>query len=173
METSRERLRRRYQPAKVRLLFIGEAPPASGRFFYQRDSGLYRAIRDAFCLLDPAVTDEGFLDTFQKAGCYLIDACGKPVDHLDVRSRRAACLASEAFLSRRIGMLQPSTIVILLRSIRSNVRRAVECAGWEGPMIELPYPGRWVRHREAFLRALVPQLKDRLNRGGGKLFDTE
>ncbi len=172
METSRERLRRSYRPAKVRLLFIGEAPPASGRFFYQRDSGLYRAIRDAFCSLDPAVTDEGFLDIFQKAGCYLIDACVKPVDHLDMRSRRAECLASEPFLSRRISLLQPGAIVILLRSIRSNVQRAAECAGWEGPMIELPYPGRWARHREAFLRILVPELKDRLNRGGGKLFDT-
>ncbi|MGB6941440.1 MAG: uracil-DNA glycosylase family protein [Bryobacteraceae bacterium] len=173
METGRERLRRRYRPAKVRLLFIGEAPPASGRFFYQRDSGLYRAIRDAFCSLDPSVTDEGFLDSFQNAGCYLIDACATPVDQLDARSRRAACLASEALLSRRISLLQPSAIVILLRSIRSNVRRAAESAGWEGPMIELPYPGRWARHRETFLRTLVPQLKDRLNRGGGKLFDTE
>jgi hypothetical protein len=157
METSRERLRRRYRPAKVRLLFIGEAPPASGRFFYQRDSGLYRAIREAFGSLDPSVTDDGFLDTFQKAGCYLIDACAQPVDQLDMRSRRAACLANEPLLSRRIRLLRPAAIVILLRSIRSNVRRAAEGAGWEGPMIELPYPGRWARHRETFLRALVPR----------------
>ena len=38
---AREHLRRRYRPAHVDLLFIGEAPPASGRFFYQADSGLY------------------------------------------------------------------------------------------------------------------------------------
>ena len=34
-EAARERLRRRYRPARVRILFVGEAPPASGRFFYQ------------------------------------------------------------------------------------------------------------------------------------------
>src|SRR5258707_13076900 len=117
MKTSHERLRRQYRPEKVRLLFIGEAPPASGRFFYQQDSGLYRAIRDAFCAIDPSVADEPFLRSFQKAGCYLIDTCAEPVAHLDTRSRRAACLAREPFLSRRISRLQPTAIVILLRSI--------------------------------------------------------
>jgi len=162
VKTSQERLRRRYQPTKVRLLFVGESPPASGRFFYQRDSGLYRAIRDAFCALDPSVTDEQFLGRFQSAGCYLIDVCAEPVDHLDGPARRASCLAGEPFLSRSIRRFQPAAIVILLRSIQGNVRRAAERAGWRGPMIELPYPGRWVRHREAFLRCLVPQLREHL-----------
>jgi hypothetical protein len=52
--------------------------------------------------------------------------------------------------------------VILLRSIQENVQRAIEQAGWRGAIVELPYPGRWARHREIFLHALVPQLKDRL-----------
>src|SRR4029079_4292792 len=69
--TNLEHLRRRYLPTDIRLLFIGESPPASGRFFYCRDSGLYRAIRDAFRILDPSITDDGFLGIFQAAGCYL------------------------------------------------------------------------------------------------------
>jgi hypothetical protein len=56
-------------------LFIGEAPPASGRFFYNRDSGLYRPLRDAFHYLDDSINDENFLSAFQAAGCYLIDLC--------------------------------------------------------------------------------------------------
>jgi len=32
---ARERLRKRYRPSPVRILFVGESPPASGRFFYQ------------------------------------------------------------------------------------------------------------------------------------------
>ena len=44
----RERLRQQFRPEAVRLLFIGESPPASGRFFYHGDSGLYRAIREVF-----------------------------------------------------------------------------------------------------------------------------
>ena len=162
MESKRERLRRRYRPPVVRLLFIGESPPASGRFFYQRDSGLYRAIRDAFRVIDPSITDEGFLTVFQNTGCYLIDTCTDPVDHMDAQSRRAACLASEPSLSRRIGRLQPASIVTLLRSIRSNVGRAVVEAGWQGPILEVPYPGRWARHRKIFVQALTPQLRDLL-----------
>ncbi|HUI82491.1 MAG TPA: uracil-DNA glycosylase family protein [Bryobacteraceae bacterium] len=155
----RERLRQRYRPSEVRLLFIGESPPASGRFFYQQDSGLYRAIRDAFREVDPGITDERFLAVFQNNGCYLIDTCTAPVDHLDARSRRAACRAGESSLCRKIQTLQPAAIVTLLRSIQPNVQRAVERAQWRGPVLEVPYPGRWASHREIFLRALVPRLK--------------
>ena len=31
---------------RVRVLFIGESRPASGRHFHARDSGLYRAVRE-------------------------------------------------------------------------------------------------------------------------------
>jgi hypothetical protein len=154
-----EALRRRYHPADVRLLFIGEAPPRSGRFFYQRDSGLYRAIRDAFLTVDPSLSDASFLDAFQAAGCYLIDVCPYPVDQRDSRSRRMACAFGEALLSRNIKKLQPRAIVTLLRRIRDNVDRSISSAGWRGPLIEAPYPGRWVRHREIFLAALTPQLE--------------
>jgi hypothetical protein len=162
MDSKRERLRRRYRPPVVRLLFIGESPPVSGRFFYQRDSGLYRAMRDAFRAIDPSITDERFLSSFQNTGCYLIDTCTDPVDHLDPLSRRAACLAGEPSLSRRIDRLQPASIVTLLRSIQNNVRRAVVRAGWHGPILEVPYPGRWARNREIFTRVLAPQLRDLL-----------
>ena len=46
--SAREGLRNRYCPDSVRILFVGKSPPASGRFFYQADSGLYRAVREAF-----------------------------------------------------------------------------------------------------------------------------
>ena len=159
VKDERERLRRRYRPARIRLLFIGESPPASGRFFYQQDSGLYRAVRDTFRTVDPSITDDTFLEIFQESGCYLIDACAKPVDHLDAGSRRAACLAGEPALSRKIRQLEPAAIVTLLKSIRGNVRRAAAQAGWRGPVLEVPYPGRWASHRRIFLESLVPQLE--------------
>jgi hypothetical protein len=46
-----EELRRKYRPGRVRLLFIGESPPASGRFFYRRNSGLYLAEHPALNLI--------------------------------------------------------------------------------------------------------------------------
>jgi hypothetical protein len=158
-QATRERLRRRYRPERIQLLFIGESPPASGRFFYRRDSGLYRAIRDTFRTIDPSVTDETFLEVFRNSGCYLIDLCASPVDDLDVHSRRAACVAAEAMLTRKIRMREPAAIVVLVKSIRDNVRRATAGTGWRGPILELPYPGRWSNHREIFREGLAPQLE--------------
>lgn len=165
MKVTRERLRRRYRPERIRLLFVGESPPASGRFFYQRDSGLYRAIRDAFRLVDSSISEDTFLEVFQNSGCYLIDACAAPVDHLAARSRRAARLASEPALSRKIRQLEPGAIVTLVKAIQDNVRRASTRAGWHGPILDVPYPGRWVRHRKVFLEAIVPRLEQLLSRG--------
>jgi len=140
------------------MLFVGESPPASGRFFYSRNSGLYRALRDAFRHVDESIGDENFLAMFQAAGCYLIDACGRPVDRMEPAGRRSACLAGEALLARRIRSLQPDSIVTLVRSIRENVERAALRAAWTGTMLTVPYPGRWIQHRKAFMELLVPHL---------------
>ena len=78
----RESLRRAFRPAQIQLLFAGEAPPASGRFFYRGDSGLYRAMRDAFAAIDPSIAGTDFLSRFREAGCYLVDLCPEPVDRL-------------------------------------------------------------------------------------------
>lgn len=145
------------------MLFIGESPPASGRFFYNRDSGLYRALRDAFHLADESIVDENFLAVFQRAGCYLIDACRRPVDRMEPAARRNACSAGEALLGRRVRTLQPEAIVTLVRSISANVERAARRASWSGTILTVPYPGRWVQHRKAFLQLLVPHLKTLLD----------
>jgi hypothetical protein len=155
----REIIRAAYRPQKVRMLFVGESPPASGRFFYNRDSGLYRALRDAFHLVDESIVDENFLAVFQGLGCYLIDACRRPVDRMEPAVRRSTCLEGEALLSRRIQSFQAETIVSLVRSISANVDRAALRASWTGTLLAVPYPGRWIQHRKAFLELLVPHLR--------------
>ncbi len=157
-----ERLRRRYRPDRVRILFVGEAPPASGRFFYRADSGLYRAMRDAFAAACPARREAPFLETFRARGAYLVDLCPEPVDRLGPGARRRACRQSEPRLARIVRRTRPEAVVVLVRSIADNVRRALEEAEWSGPRLEVAYPGRWKRHREAFLRDLTPMLRARL-----------
>lgn len=156
----RERLRRRYRPARVRMLFVGESPPASGRFFYQADSGLYRAIRDAFVHACPHVAEDNFLKSFQELGCYLVDLCGKPVDRMNSEQRRRACRDGEVRLARILKQLRPKIVITVVRSITANVRRSEFRAAWSGRHIELPYPGRWIRHRTIFLTTLKPILRE-------------
>jgi hypothetical protein len=159
---ARERLRRHYRPDQVRILFIGESPPASGRFFYQADSGLYRAVRETFFRAFPSLRNPEFLASFCSLGCYLVDLCGEPVDHMTEQNRTDACRRGETRLAQEIRAIRPKVIVTLVRSIRSNAKRAQERAGWSGRHLELPYPGRWHRHRAKFRRLLVPFLRQTL-----------
>lgn len=150
----------------MRLLFVGESPPASGRFFYQADSGLYRAMRSAFIAAFPSVRSDDFLDSFQALGCYLLDLCARPVDNLEPQKRKRICQEGEIRLAGGIQFLQPETMVTVVRSIFPNVERARNLAGWTGLHISLLYPGRWQHHRAAFEEALVPILREELATNG-------
>jgi hypothetical protein len=156
---ARERLRKHYRPAQVRILFVGESPPASGRFFYHADSGLYRAIHEAFVTALPALQGPDFLESFRDLGCYLVDLCVQPVDRMARKQRSKACRDGEVRLGRIIKRLQPEIIITVVRSIAPNVKRAQYRAMWSGECLELPYPGRWRDHRVAFVKALTPVLR--------------
>jgi hypothetical protein len=158
-ELARERLRKRYRPSRVRVLFVGEAPPASGRFFYQADSGLYRAVREAFASVLPNRGKTEFLELFQALGCYLVDLCGRPVDRLPRNQRSRACRENEVRLTRILERLRPKIMITVVRSIAGNVERSQQRAGWVGDHLELPYPGRWQHHRKTFLRELASVLR--------------
>ena len=158
-------MRRKYRPARVDLLFVGESPPASGRFFYQGDSGLYRAIRDAFVSALPNLDGADFLESFRNLGCYLVDLCEAPVDKLTPKQRKAACVHGEARLSDLLVELRPKIVVTVVLSIVENVRRAQTAANWDGTQLTLPYPGRWRHHQQSFQTALIPLLQSELQPG--------
>ena len=158
-DESRECIRRLYEPENVHMLFVGEAPPASGLFFYDANSGLYRAVRETFLHALPGLRETDFLNCFQRLGCYLVDLCGKPIDRLDKDLRKRICSDSEPELAETIRTLKPKFIVSVVRSIQDNVTRACERADFGGQHMNLPYPGRWVRHCTEFKNALAPLLK--------------
>jgi hypothetical protein len=156
----RAALRRSFEPERVRVLFVGESPPASGTFFYQADSGLYRSIRRAFVLALPTEVDErDFLNWFCRAGCYLVDLCGTPVDRASPQRRAELCLRGESRLGRTLLRLRPQVMVVLLRRIAPHVEQAVRAAGWRGAVVSVPYPGRWKANREAFWQTVVPLIR--------------
>lgn len=154
-----EALRKEFLPSRVRLLFVGEAPPASGRFFYSRNSGLYRAIRDAYRAVDASLTEENFLERFRGSGAYLYDLCRDPVDQLPRKYRRLAHQQARQAFTEILATMQPLAIATLLHSIEDEVEKAVADSEWQGKWIRLPYPGRWQQWREAFNAKLVPELR--------------
>jgi hypothetical protein len=61
-----------------------------------------------------------------------------------------------------IRRLNPALVVTVVRSITHNVQRAQSRARWNGTHLELPYPGRWKVHRQAFERLLRRMLRRQL-----------
>jgi hypothetical protein len=168
----RERLRLRFRPRSVRVMLIGESPPAAGTFFYAENSELYRATRDAFHAALPDSRNTGFLEYFARNGWYLEDLCHEPINHLTDRAdgswqkrlkKRRAC---EPQLAKTLAQAKPQVIVVLLKGIASNVKRASTLAGCAH--IErhaLTYPSRWHRHRVAYRRELTQLIRSLAQRG--------
>jgi hypothetical protein len=134
----REALRESFRPKRIRLLFIGEAPPASGRFFYSCNSGLYRAMTEAFKTVNPRINDENFLRVFQASGCYMVDLCSKPIDQL----------AASALFER-------TEAVVVLPGLASRCSTA--CSG-----VEPALRGRRLDHAEARIATCsrIRQIRD-------------
>ena len=150
-----EELRRSFQPSRITTLFVGESPPRSGKFFYSHNTGLYRAIKQAFN------GSNDFLSDFSARGFYLDDLSLIPVNGMAPRERSEQCKASIPSFSRRLREYQPASIVILLRSIDKWVREAAAQAKLEVPVYSVTYPGRFQKLRETFQNEIAiinPQL---------------
>lgn len=139
-----ERLRNRYRPADVRLLFVGESAPASGKFFYRGRTAVTRYTRQAFerAFSRRFVDDEEFLAFFQSTGCWLDDVVSDlHVDRLPARDRRAVIRDALDDFSARLRSCSPTEIVVVLRRILPVVRRAADQAGVNAAVHSLPFPG--------------------------------
>ena len=150
-----EALRRSFRPEDIKTLFVGESAPRSGKFFYTHNTGLYRAIKQAFNGSDD------FLSVFKASGFYLDDLSLVPVNGMSPGERREQCKASIPSFSRRLREYQPASIVILLRSIDKWVREAAAQAKLQVPVYSVTYPGRFQKLRETFqneMAIIIPQL---------------
>lgn len=156
--TTNERLRRRYRPDEVRVLFVGESPPAE-TFFYRANSKLYDATCEALEAAIPALRrEDDFLAAFQRLGCYLDDLCLVPVNHLDMRDpeRLAARERGVAPLARRIKPLDPTVVCVVMKAIVPVVSDAVSRAGLDVEREALPFPAR---HRPQYVSGLTQLMK--------------
>jgi hypothetical protein len=113
-QRARERTRRTYTPEELRVLFIGESPPSGGTFFYDANSILYFATREAFLTAAPRLaTRASFLDTFQQLGCYLEDLSLRPIDKLPKPEKRRARETAVPTLAGRLKGLAPRLVVVV------------------------------------------------------------
>ena len=154
-QRARQRTRRAYAPDELRVLFIGESPPTGGTFFYEANSILYHATREAFIAAIPALAKRApFLDAFQQLGCYLEDLSLRPIDKLPKPEKRRAREATVPGLARRLRGLTPRLVVVVVKGIRPQVDDALDRAGLAAvPCEALPFPGQW--HRADYVAELT------------------
>ena len=150
-----EKIRKMYLPNRVRLLLVGESPPASGKFFYCGDSSMKTYTARAFAHaygLPPFGDSDEFFAFFKEHGCYLDDISVIPIDKMSNSDRKAQLKACEADLSRRMRQLNPEVVVAVLRRIEPFVRRAVALAGITPVLEVLCFPGQG--HQKKFVTEL-------------------
>lgn len=154
--TSIEQLRQAFRPPDVRVLFVGESPPANGTFFYLASSSLWRYTYQAFrnVYRDDLDRDSGFCRFFMSKGCYLDDLCLAPVNRMQEAQRRRACDAAVESLAERIRVLSPQTVVCVKRSISRQVESAMAKVRLQDvPLHGLPFPS--CGHQQEYVEGLI------------------
>ena len=129
MEKTSEQLREEYKPGEVNVLFIGESPPQSGKFFYKEDSILYKYTREVFNLVYKGKYTTEFLEFFKSLGCYLDDLCHYPINNKSDEKRFAFRKQEIPSLATRIKEMQPKAIVIVMQGIEQYVQEAITLSG--------------------------------------------
>jgi hypothetical protein len=155
---SYQHLRHKYKPDKIRVLFVGESPPAGGTFFYKADSKLYHFTQRAFSdVFGVAFEDKRFLDWFKNICCYLADLCPTPINKKNKRERRGQWVAGVESLSKCIRAASPQAIVIVMRAIAPYVNKAASKAGVDPTRIySLPFPSHG--HQQRYFVELIQVL---------------
>jgi putative transcriptional regulator len=121
------KLRKRYFPKRVRVLFVGEAPPAGGTFFYAGNSQMYRELKSA--LESHLGHPPDFLQAFKERGYFLDDLSLEPINSV-TRGKRGRRLTPDVeLLAERMSGYQPELVISLLKRIRPYVADAMSKAG--------------------------------------------
>ena len=146
-----EELRARYRPDKVRVLFVGESPPASGEFFYLGNSRLYQAFREAFG------SPDDFLAEFQSRGFFLADLVSIPVNKMARGERESARRAHMDSLSSRLREYRPVAVVTVMMELQPYIANSMERANLSVPHYAVPFPRS--EHRRRFVKELRKLLR--------------
>ena len=154
-------VRARFKPEPIRILFVGESPPAGGTFFYYENSNLYRYTEEAFAAAFGRQFGPGeeFLKFFAGLGCYLDDLCTVPVNHLGKGERKLQRTVGITSLSTRLRATSPQAVVVVIKAIEQHVRQAAGQAGLgQIPVFALPFPA--LGNQRKYVAGLAETLRD-------------
>lgn len=153
---------RRYQPEKVRLLLVAQAPlDADDRYFYFPDvptqDSLFRSVARAI-LPDTEPTRENktfLLEQLRDRGVFLIDL--KPDPIVNSRASVSELRPYVPTLLERTAALAPERIILIKTDVYDTSYPALAAAGLPVSAVRIPFPssGQQGNFRVAFGRALA------------------
>ena len=159
----REVAARKFQPGKVRLLLVAEAPPrADDRYFYFEDVAshdwLFRGVVEVLFGQKPSRTDKPILlSRLKNSGVFLIDLKLDPVDGSPLNGHVPGLVS-------RCQRLRPKYIVLIKASVYDAAYHVLRDFGL--PVIDkrIPFPstgqqGRFHRQFGAAVRAVSSQCR--------------
>jgi hypothetical protein len=148
---------KQYQPDKIRLLLVAQAPPkADDRYFYFPDVAqhdwLFRAVTQAILPhAEASRTNKAtLLAQLRDLGVFLIDLKPDPVDGSDLSPYVPA-------LVTRIAELEPERIILIKADVYDAAYPTLAAAGLSVSKVRIPFPssGRQKEFAVAFGRTLA------------------
>lgn len=127
-----KKLRNKYLPKKIKVIFILESPPKSGLYFYNSTGNtnevLFREMMRG-TNINCFIKEEG-LQKFAKKGYFLIDATYQPVNNLSKRER------NKIILNEYHNLIEDLKIIIKNEKIRIILVKANICKLLEGRLLD-------------------------------------
>ena len=123
-------LKQQYLPGKVEVLFIADGMPVNNRYFYLKNSSMFRAVKDAYTqVFGEFSSNDEFLKVFKEMGCYFESLTVEPIKFLPPKEQAAARTAGVKPLADKIAQMQPRLIIISLKTIEKYAREAISLSG--------------------------------------------
>jgi len=143
----RQTAARRWQPDRIELLLVVEAPPSAlDRYFYFEDvpthDSLFRYVVEAVTGEKPTRDKAPYLDLLRERGVFLIDVSVDPFD-----DRREAIPRCVPGLLRRIRTLAPERVLLIGAAVYDSAYEVLRQAGLPVVELRLPYPGSGQQRR--------------------------
>ncbi|MBS7565903.1 hypothetical protein KHS38_15960 [Mucilaginibacter sp. Bleaf8] len=155
-------LKQQYKPDKVKLLFVADGVPIGHKYFYLKNSNLYKAIKAAFVqVFGEFKSDDEFLEFFKEMGCYIDNISDKPVKDLPPAQQRTLRQEGVPQLASHIAQMKPQLVIISLKVIEKQVREAIAQSGVDSieQVVVTPFPVKSLTNVNNCINGIVGALR--------------
>ncbi|QJD95881.1 hypothetical protein HH214_08340 [Mucilaginibacter robiniae] len=155
-------LKQQYKPERIQLLFIADGRPVNNKYFYLKNSNMYKAVKAAFTqVFGEFNNDEEFLQFFKEMGCYFENLSAAPIKNLPPPEQKAERTKGVQPLAERIAEHQPRLVIISLKVIEKYAREAISLSGVSTieNVVVTPFPVKSLTNVNNCINGIVAALR--------------